>query len=80
MVNKGSDLKLQKIQKSKNIFNYPSINYFLNSLELSNNNLKQLIKKGIKLVEEGSLEKIVLASRVKIEFKNKLNLINILKN
>ena len=68
-----------KNQKSKNIFNYPSINYFLNSLELSNNNLKQLIKKGIKLVEEGSLEKIVLASRVKIEFKNKLNIINILK-
>jgi menaquinone-specific isochorismate synthase len=68
-----------KNQKSKNSFNYPSINYFLNSLELSNNNLKQLIKKGIKLVEEGSLDKIVLASRVKIEFKNKLNLINILK-
>jgi menaquinone-specific isochorismate synthase len=52
----------------------------LNSLELSNNNLKQLIKKGIQLVEEGSLDKIVLASRVKIEFKNKLNIINILKN
>ena len=68
-----------KNQKSKKSFNYPSINYFLNSLELSNNNLKQLIKKGIKLVEEGSLDKIVLASRVKIEFKNKLNLINILK-
>ena len=68
-----------KNQKSKNSSNYSSINYFLNSLKLSNNNLKQLIKKGIKLVEEGSLDKIVLASRVKIEFKNKLNLINILK-
>ena len=68
-----------KNQKSKNSFDYPSINYFLNSLELSNNNLKQLINKGIQLVEEGNLDKIVLASRVKIEFKNKLNLINILK-
>ncbi len=66
-------------QKSKNSFDYPSSNYFLNSLESSNINLKQLINKGIKLVEEGKLDKIVLASRVKIEFKNKLNLINILK-
>ena len=38
-----------KNQKSKNSFDYPSINYFLNSLELSNNNLKQLINKGIQL-------------------------------
>ncbi len=68
-----------KSQKSKNSFDYPMINHFLNSLELSNNNLKQLINKGIQLVEEGILEKIVLASRVKIEFKNKLNLIKILK-
>ena len=68
-----------KYQKSKSSFDYPSINYFLNSLELSNNNLKQLINKGIQLVEEDNLEKIVLASRVKIDFKNKLNLINILR-
>ncbi len=68
-----------KYKKSKNSFDYPSNNYFLNSLELSNNNLKQLINKGIQLVEEDNLEKIVLASRVKIDFKNKLNLINILR-
>ncbi|MDC3171106.1 isochorismate synthase [Prochlorococcus sp. AH-716-E13] len=68
-----------KNQKSKNNFDYPSMNYFLNSLEVSNNNLKQLINKGIQLVDEGKLDKIVLASRVKIEFKNKLNLIHILK-
>ncbi len=68
-----------KNHKSKSSFDYPSINYFLNSLELSNNNLKQLINKGIQLVEEGNLDKIVLASRVKIDFKNQLNLINILK-
>ena len=68
-----------KNQKSKNSFDHPMMDSFFNSLELSNNNLKQIIKKGIQLVEEGNLEKIVLASRVKIEFKNKLNLINILK-
>ncbi len=66
-------------QKSKNSFDYPALNYFMNSLELSNNNLNQLINQGIQLVEEGILEKIVLASRVKIEIKNKLNLIPILK-
>ncbi len=65
--------------KSKKSFDHPSINYFLNSLELSNNNLKQLINKGIQLVDEDNLDKIVLASRVKIDFKNKLNLINILR-
>ena len=68
-----------KNQKSKISLDYPTVNSFMNSLELSNNNLKQLINKGIQLVEEGILEKIVLASRVKIEFKNELNLIHILK-
>ena len=65
--------------KSKNSLNYPIMNYFEASLELSNNKLNQLINKGIQLVDEGILEKIVLASRVKIEIKNKLDLINILK-
>ena len=68
-----------KDQNSKDSFAYPPINYFTNTLELSNNNLKKLINKGIKLVDSGTLEKIVLASRIKIEFKNKLNLIQILK-
>ncbi len=68
-----------KNQKSKIDFDYPTVNYFMNYLELSNHNLKQLINKGIQLVEEGILEKIVLASRVKIKFKNKLHLIDILK-
>jgi len=68
-----------KNENSKNSFNYPTMNYFMNSLESSNNDLKRLINKGIQLVEEGTLEKIVLASRVKIELKNKLNLIQILK-
>ena len=44
--------------KTKNSFAYPSMNYFMNSLELSNKNLKQLINKGIKLVEEDVLEKM----------------------
>ena len=68
-----------KNQISKNSFDYLTMNHFLNSLELSNKKLKQLINKGIQLVEEGVLEKIVLASRVKIEFKNELDLIQILK-
>ena len=68
-----------KNQISKNSFDYLTMNHFLNSLELSNKKLKQLINKGIQLVEEDVLEKIVLASRVKIEFKNELDLIQILK-
>ncbi len=68
-----------KKQKSKNNFDYPKMSYFTSSLELSNNYLKQLINKGIQLVEEDILEKIVLASRVKIALKNKLYLIQILK-
>ena len=63
----------------KNNVNDPSINDFLASLEISNSNLKQLINKGIQLVEEDILEKIVLASRVKVKIKNKLDLIKILK-
>ena len=68
-----------KNQKCKNGINYPMMNNFMNSLELSTHNLKQLINKGIELVDDGILEKIVLASRVKVELKNKLNLIQILK-
>tara|TARA_B100000945_G_scaffold160226_1_gene128662 strand:- start:368 stop:1582 length:1215 start_codon:yes stop_codon:yes gene_type:complete len=68
-----------KNQKCKNGFNYPMMNNFMNSLELSTHNLKQLINKGIELVDDGILEKIVLASRVKVELKDKLNFIQILK-
>jgi len=48
-------------------------------LETSNINLKKVVNKGIQLVEKGILEKIVLANRVKIKFKNKLDLVEILK-
>ena len=68
-----------KNQKSKNSFDDPKMNNFINAFELSNHNLKQLINKGIQLVEKDILDKIVLASRIKIELKNKLNLIQILK-
>ena len=68
-----------KNQKCKNVLNYPMMNNFMNSLELSTHNLKQLINKGIELVDDGILEKIVLASRVKVELKDKLNFIQILK-
>ena len=66
-------------KKIKNSFDYPTTKSFLHSLELSNNNLTQSINKGIALVEEGILEKIVLASRIKVKIKNELNLIQILK-
>ena len=68
-----------KNQKIKNHFNDTSINDYSNSLEILNPNLKQLIKKGIQLVEEDLLEKIVLASRVKVKLKNKLDLIKVLR-
>ena len=68
-----------KNQKIKHHFNDPSINDYSNSLEIRNPNLKQLIKKGIQLVEEDLLEKIVLASRVKVKLKNKLDLIKVLR-
>ena len=68
-----------KNQKIKNHFNDTSINDYSNSLEILNPNLKKLIKKGIQLVEEDLLEKIVLASRVKVKLKNKLDLIKVLR-
>jgi len=41
--------------------------------------LKKVVNKGIQLVEKGILEKIVLANRIKIKLKNKLDIVKILK-
>ncbi|ABV49814.1 Isochorismate synthase [Prochlorococcus marinus str. MIT 9215] len=71
--------ELIKSSSLKNSFNFPIIDDFLHSLETSNTNLKKVVNKGIQLVEKGILEKIVLANRVKIKFKNKLDLVEILK-
>jgi len=64
---------------TKNNVPHPSINDFLTSLEISNSQLQKIINKGIQLVEEDILEKIVLASKVKVKLKNKLDIIQILK-
>ena len=41
--------------------------------------MKKVVKRGIQLVENDILEKIVLANRIKIKLKNKLDLVEILK-
>ncbi|EEE40497.1 chorismate-binding protein [Prochlorococcus marinus] len=71
--------ELIKSSSLKTSFDFPIIDDFLHSLETSNTNLKKVVNKGIQLVEKGILEKIVLANRVKIKFKNKLDLVEILK-
>tara|TARA_Y100001968_G_scaffold55372_1_gene46601 strand:- start:122 stop:1519 length:1398 start_codon:yes stop_codon:yes gene_type:complete len=68
-----------KNQIVKNNINDNSNNNFLNALETSNSNLKNLIRKGIQIVEEDLLEKIVLAHRVKLKVKSNFDLIRILK-
>jgi len=73
VINSGSEL----IKTSS--FDVPIIDDFLNSLETSNTNLKKVLNRGIQLVEQGVLEKIVLANRIKIKLKNKLDLVKILK-
>ncbi len=77
VINYGSELI--KSSSLKSSFDFPIIDDFLNSLEMSNINLKQIVNRGIKLVEKGILEKIVLANRIKIKLKNKLDLVEILK-
>jgi len=72
-INSGSELI--KSSGLKNSFDYPIIDDFLHSLENSNKSLKKVVNRGIQLVEKGILEKIVLANRIKIKFKNKLDLI-----
>jgi len=74
----NSDSELEKLSSLKNSFDFPIIDDFLNSLETSNINLKQVINRGIQLVEKGILDKIVLANRIKIKLKNKLDLLEIL--
>ena len=66
-------------KKIKTSCDPPLMNEFLTSLETSNENLKQLINKGINLVEEGILEKIVLAKRIKLKLSSELDIIRILK-
>jgi len=77
VINSGSELiKSSSLNTS---FDLPIIDDFLHSLETSNTSLKKVVNRGIQLVEKGILEKIVLANRIKIKFKNKLDLIEILK-
>ncbi|ABB49241.1 isochorismate synthase [Prochlorococcus marinus str. MIT 9312] len=77
VINSGSELK--KLSSLKNSFDFPIIDDFLSSLKISNVNLKKIVNKGIQLVDKGILEKIVLANRIKIKLKNKLDLVEILK-
>ncbi len=77
VINSGTELI--KLSGSKTSFDFPIIDDFLNSLETSNVNLKKVVNRGIQLVEKGILEKIVLANRIKIKLKNKLDLVEILK-
>ena len=77
VIKSGSEFK--QLSSLKNSFDFPIFEDFLNSLEISNINLKQIINRGIELVDKGLLEKIVLANRIKIKLKNKLDLVEILK-
>ncbi|MBO8233080.1 isochorismate synthase [Prochlorococcus marinus XMU1419] len=75
----NSEPELIKSSSLKNSFDLPIIDDFLHSLEISNTSLKKVLNRGIQLVEKGILEKIVLANRIKIKFRNKLDLVEILK-
>jgi len=77
VINSGSELI--KSSGLKTSFDLPIIDDFLHSLETSNTSLKKVVNRGIQLVEKGIIEKIVLANRIKIKFKNKLDLVEILK-
>ena len=77
VINSGSEIT--KSFDLKTSFDLPIIDDFLRSLETSNTSLKKVVDRGIQLVEKGILEKIVLANRIKIKFKNKLDLVEILK-
>ncbi len=77
VINSRSELiKSSGLQTS---FDLPIVDDFLYSLETSNTSLKKVVNRGIQLVEKGILEKIVLANRIRIKFKNKLDLVEILK-
>jgi len=75
----NSDSELIKSSGLNTSFDLPIIDDFLHSLETSNTSLKKVVNRGIQLVEKGILEKIVLANRIKIKFRNKLDLVEILK-
>jgi len=70
---------LIKSSSLKTSFDLPIIDDFLKSLETSNTNFKKVVNRGIQLVEQGILEKIVLSNRIKIKFKNELDLVEILR-
>jgi len=73
------DSELIKSSSLNTSFDSSIIDDFLHSLETSNTSLKKVVNRGIQLVEKGILEKIVLANRIKIKFRNKLDLVEILK-
>ena len=77
IINSGSELIKSSILKTS--FDSPFIDDFSRSLETSKTNMKKVVNRGIQLVEKGILEKIVLANRIKIKLKNKLDLVEILK-
>ena len=77
VINSGSELI--KSSGLKTSFDSPFIDDFSRSLETSKTNMKKVVNRGIQLVEKDILEKIVLANRIKIKLKNKLNLVEILK-
>jgi len=75
----NSEPELIKSAGLKTSFDSPFIDDFSHSLETSKSNMKKVVNRGIQLVEQGILEKIVLANRIKIKFSNKLDLVEILK-
>ena len=77
VINSGSELI--KSSGLKTSFDSPFIDDFSRSLETSKTNMKKVVNTGIQLVEKDILEKIVLANRIKIKLKNKLDLVEILK-
>ncbi len=77
VINSGSELI--KSSGLKTSFDSPFIDDFSRSLETSKTNMKKVVNRGIQLVEKDILEKIVLANRIKIKLKNKLDLVEILK-
>ena len=76
-INSGSELI--KSSGLKTSFDSPFIDDFSRSLETSKTNMKKVVNRGIQLVDKDILEKIVLANRIKIKFKNKIDLEEILK-
>ncbi len=59
-----------KLNQEKNEINIP-ISLFNIAFDKSRNNLIKNISKGIQLIDDGLVEKIVLSSRIKIKFENK---------